>query len=87
MAANVALGCLDNYDSGGLRVGGGELAVLGDLLVVAAVNLAVYHWAVPLAVTTEEVRQLVAEDEAGLEANGLAGTAGGPMAHDVAATI
>jgi amino acid transporter len=72
LAVNVVLGFLGNYDSGGYRSGGGELAVLPnlvDLPVVAAASLAIYYWAVSLAVTTEEVQDLVAQDEAGLSAS------------------
>ncbi|MGC0318204.1 APC family permease [Kitasatospora acidiphila] len=67
LAAAVVLGYLGNYDSGGFRAGGGELAVLPnlvDLLVVAAVNLAVYFWAITLPLPTQEVHALVAKDEA-----------------------
>lgn len=75
LAATVLLSYLGNYDSNGFRAGGGELAVLPnlvDLLVVAAVNLAIYFWAVTLAVPTEEVHALVARDETNLaEAPGL----------------
>jgi amino acid transporter len=76
LAMNVILGYLGNYDSDGFRSGGGELAVLPnlwDLLVVAVVNLAIYYWAVSLAVTSEEVDELVTKDEQDLsEAPGLA---------------
>ncbi|GAA1880882.1 APC family permease [Streptantibioticus ferralitis] len=71
LAMNVLLGYVGNYDSNGFRSGGGELAVLPnllDLLVVAAASLAVYFWAISLAVTTEEVNELVAQDEVGLAA-------------------
>ncbi|MER6537948.1 APC family permease [Streptomyces sp900105755] len=90
LVANVGLAYLGNYDSGGFRAGGGELAALPnlvDLLVVAAVSLAIYYWAVSLAVTTEEVHQLVAGDEVDLEAIGLTGSAAGPTTDEVSAAI
>ncbi|MCQ4084839.1 APC family permease [Streptomyces sp. RB6PN25] len=69
LAANVLLGYLGNYDSGGFRSGGGELTVLPnllDLLVVSAVSLVIYFWAVNLAVPASEVSRLVGNDETGL---------------------
>ncbi|MFJ9909163.1 APC family permease [Streptomyces sp. NPDC101152] len=70
LVTNVALGYLGNYDSGGFRAGGSELGSLPnlvDLLVVAAASLAIYYWAVSLAVTTAEVHELIRQDEAGLD--------------------
>ncbi|MET9915273.1 APC family permease [Streptomyces sp. NPDC006476] len=91
LAANVGLGYLGNYDSGGFRAGGGELALLpnmADLLFVAAVSLAIYYWAVSLAVTTEEVHELVAQDEADLTVtHKSASNTARPLEDDLATTL
>jgi amino acid transporter len=68
--ANVVLGYLGNFDSGGYRQGGGEkmlLPSIWDLLIVGVVNLIIFYWAVSTAVSREEINAVVQHDEEDLE--------------------
>ena len=76
--ANLVLNYLGNFDSNGYQGGLGEKMVLPsiwDLLIVGAVNLVIFYFAVSVAVSSAEVEELVAKDQQDLtEVPGLAVT-------------
>jgi amino acid transporter len=76
LIGTAVLGYLGRYDSGTYANGGGERNILPDwwdLGAVIAFSLIIFYWAVSLAVSSEEINELVSKDDADLaEAPGLA---------------
>ena len=70
IVANLVLTYLGNFDSNGYQGGLGEKMILPsiwDLLIVGAVNLAIFYFAVSTAVSSAEVDELVRNDQQDLE--------------------
>jgi amino acid transporter len=70
IVANLILGFLGNFDSGGFEQGGPEKLVLPsiwDLFIVAAVNLVIFYWAVNTAISKPEIDAVVDQDKEDLE--------------------